>query len=240
MSDALTARDGTVPPNEKPPSHGVILRSWPKIIMMWPTLVAAIVCGIYAALYPPATQPQEGFTTMHAVNLVFMFVLAVNLMLLLYDLNLWGFITVVLIMAVLVLVVILLDYRYGNMWPRIARALSIRVVVNSAFYFLFAAILIFNLIIAWIITRFNYWRVEHNEIIIHRGFMQEQERHPTAQARFTLAVDDIVEYAILGAGTLIFKFADDGSVHRLDTVPFAHQKARKLDVLLGRVLVTEQ
>jgi hypothetical protein len=70
--------------------------------------------------------------------------------------------------------------------------------------------------------------------------MQEQERHPTAQARFKLVIEDIVEYGMLGAGKLTFYFGDDDTVHNLDTVLFVHKKAKKLDELLGRIAVTAQ
>jgi hypothetical protein len=214
----------------------VIIRSWPKIIMMWPTLVMAIVCGIFSAMYA-APEADADFGFLHLLSLIFMIVLAINLMLLLYDLRLWGFLLIVLAMAVAVLGIFLLDQRFGDAWGRIWRGMSIRVYANAAFYFLFSIVLLLNLFIAWVITRLNYWKIEHNEIIIHRGFMQEQERHPTAQARFTLVIDDIVEYGILGAGKLVFRFGDNNTTHELTTVPFVHRKAKKLDMLLGRVAI---
>ncbi len=214
----------------------VILRSWPKIVMMWPTLIMSIVCAVMMSMWPQP-KPEDGFTFMHGVGLAFLIVLAVNLITLLYDLHVWGFFLVVLSILTLVLGLFLLD-RWHDVWTNIGRALSIRVYANSAFYFLFSAVLVVNLIIAWVITRFHYWKVERNEIIIHQGFMHEQERHPTSQARFTLVVDDVVEYALLGAGKLVFKFGDDDSERELTTVPFVHRKAKKLDELLGRLAVT--
>ena len=93
-------------PAAEPEIHGsVILRSWPKIIMMWPTLIMSIACAIVMSLYPPPAV-GEPFRMIHLLNLVFLFVLALNLMLLLYDLNLWGFLVLVLIMAVAVLAVV--------------------------------------------------------------------------------------------------------------------------------------
>jgi len=158
---------------------------------------------------------------------------------LLYDLNLRGFLIVALLIVALVLALFLLN-REGKVWQAIGRGLSVRAFANSAFYFVFALVLLFNLFVAWVITRFNYWQVEHNEIIIHKGFMQEQERHPTAQARFKLVIEDIVEYGILGAGRLVFFFGDDESEHELATVLFVHKKAKKLDELLGRMAVVQQ
>jgi hypothetical protein len=235
----------SLPPDQEPASPiqaalggPIIIRSWPKIIMMWPVLLVSLVCGVLTTVYP-APNPEK-FETLHLVTLIFLVILAVNLMLLLYDLDLWGFLVLVLIMAVLVLALFLIDYHRGDVWQKIGKALSLRVYANGAFYFVFSLILIINLLIAWVITRFNYWRIEHNEIIIHRGFMHEQERHPTTQARFTLVIDDIVEYAILGAGKLVFTFGDSNKQHELTTVPFAHRKAAQLDVLLGRMAVTSQ
>jgi hypothetical protein len=215
-----------------------VIRSWPKVVLMLPTLFTALLCGVIVAIWGlPSTEPDAGFVWLHVVNLVFMAVLAINLTMVLYDLNLRGFLIVALLIVALILVLALLN-RGGEVWQTIGKALSVKVVVNGAFYFLFSLILAFNLFIAWVITRFNYWKVEHNEIIIHKGFMQEQERHPTAQARFKLVIEDIVEYGIMGTGTLVFYLGDDDTEHELPTVLFAHKKARRLDELLGRIMVT--
>lgn len=216
----------------------LVIRSWPKVVLMHPTLLAALICGIAMAL---RGMPPEGadFGGIHYVGLGFLLVVAINLTVVLYDLNLRGFVIVALLILALVLGLALLN-RGGGLWQWLGRALSVRVAANAAFYFVFALVLLFDLFIAWVITRFNYWKVEHNEIIIHRGFMQEQERHPTAQARFKLVIDDIVEYGILGSGKLVFYFGDDDTEHELPTVLFVHRKARRLDELLGRVMVTSQ
>lgn len=233
------------PQNAPPASSGVtagtsrrevlIIRSWPKIILMLPTLFMSLICGV-AMLVHDNTQEVNQFGTVHVWGIVFLAVLAINLTMLLYDLNLRGFIVVALLIIVLFLVMVLLNNQ-ENLWKILGKVFSVRVFANSAFYFTFAVVLLFNLAIAWVITRFNYWRVEHNEIIIHRGFMHEQERHPTAHARFKLVIEDIVEYGLLGCGTLVFTFSDDQTTHELRTVLFAHSKAKKLDELLGRIAV---
>lgn len=220
------------------PTDRVVIRSWPKIVLMIPTLIMALICGIYMSV---AGMPDPGapFGFDHFMGLAFLFILLMNLTMLLYDLNLRGFVIVALLIAVLVLIVFLVNQQSGTAWETIGKALSVRVYANSAFYFMFAFVLLFNLIIAWVITRFHYWAIEHNEIIIHKGFMQEQERHPTAQARFKLVIEDVVEYGMLGCGKLIFYFGDDQTEHELETVLFVHTKAKKLDELLGRVAVVQ-
>ncbi|HPD30444.1 MAG TPA: hypothetical protein PLL20_10640 [Phycisphaerae bacterium] len=224
------------------PIEALVIRPWPKIILMLPTLFAALICGILMLWYQmPTAEANATFgAVQHYIGLFFLVVLAVNLTMLLYDLSLKGFILVTLLIAVLILVLALINRSAEtSIWAIIGRFLSVRVVANDRFYFLFAMVLLFNLGIAWIITRFNYWKVEHNEIIIHRGFMHEQERHPTAQARFKLVIEDVVEYAILGTGKLVFYFGDSNTQHELSTVLFVHRKAKKLDELLGRLAVTQ-
>ncbi len=177
----------------------VYLRSWPKIVLLIPTFFMSLICGVAMRFY---SYPEgDAFTIVHLWGLIFLLVLAINLAVLLYDLSLRGFLIVVLLIVTLVLAISLLSTG-GSVWRHIGRALSVRVFANSAFYFMLCVVLWFNFVIAWVITRFNYWKVEHNEIIIHKGFMQEQERHPTAQARFKLVIDDIVEYANVGSEKL--------------------------------------
>lgn len=239
MSDAPDNSTTAAAPRRQMPEP-VILRSWPKIVMMIPTLIAALICGILSAIYqePPA---DAGFMGRHYFGLFFLLVLAINLTFLLYDLNLRGFVIITLSVIALVLGLFLLNQQFeGKVWSAIGRALSLRVWANAAFYFTLSMILFFNLAIAWIITRFNYWKVENNEIIIHHGFMQEQERHPTAQARFKMVIEDIVEYGLMGSGKLVFYFGDNDSEHELTTIIRVHRKARQLDELLGRVAVIER
>lgn len=246
MTETQTPAGSTEPPTSTHRASSgpepVILRDWPKIVMMLPTLFASIICGIIMAIHPEFPDPQASqFGWQYYVGLLFLLVLAINLTMLLYDLNLRGFVIVVLAILAMVLALFLLNnYAPGKVWRGIGRALSVRVWANAAFYFMIAIILLFNLAVAWIITRFHYWKVENNEIIIRQGFMHEQERHPTAQARFKLIIEDIVEYGLLGSGKLVFYFSDDSSQHELRTVLFVHSKAKKLDEILGRVAVIER
>ncbi|GMU20860.1 MAG: hypothetical protein AMXMBFR13_09560 [Phycisphaerae bacterium] len=226
-------------PNPEMSAQPVILRSWPKIILMFPTLVVAIVCGILMSIYGAPDPTRKDFDFRHMINLVFLIVLALNLILLLYDLTLRGFLIVALSVIVVVLALFLINQQTGKVWDTLRRVLSIRVYANAAFHFLFAAVLIVNMFIAWVITRFHYWVVERNEIIIHNGFMHEQQRHPTSSARFRLEIDDVVEYALFGSGKLVFTFADDRSEHILPTIMRVRGKAKQLDLLLGRVAVTQ-
>lgn len=227
------------PPKRPAAPEPVILRDWPKIIMMWPTLVVGLVCGILMALYSEPSGAVGDFRAIHYVGLVFLITLAINMTLLLYDLSLRGFIIVVLAILALVLGLFLLNQQF-KVWESIGKALSVRVWANAAFYFMFSLVLLLNLGIAWLMTRFNYWKVENNEIIIHEGFMHEQERHPTAQARFKMVIEDIVEYGLLGSGKLVFYFGDSNSEKELKTVLFVHRRAKALDELLGRVAVVER
>jgi len=239
MADAATQTSKASKPRSVP--EPVILRDWPKIIMMWPTLLVSLVCGIIMAMYQGTSPPPVEFARIHYVGLVFLIVLAINMTLLLYDLNLRGFVIVALAIIAMVLGLFLLNQQFeGKVWRSIGQALSVRVWANAAFYFMFSLVLLLNLAVAWLITRFNYWKVENNEIIIHEGFMHEQERHPTAQARFTLVVEDIVEYGLLGSGKLVFYFGDNNTEKELKTVLFVHRKAKALDELLGRVAVIER
>jgi membrane protein YdbS with pleckstrin-like domain len=241
MSETVTeSPSGSTAPAGRSAPGPIILRSWPKIIMMVPTLIAALVCGVLAAIYPEAPS-AEAFVSRHYIGLFFLLIVAVNLTFLLYDLSLRGFVIVSLAIVAMILALFLLNQHFeGKVWVTIGHALSLRVWANAAFYFTFAFVLLFNLAIAWIITRFNYWKVENNEIIINEGFMHEQERHPTAQARFKLVIEDIVEYGLMGSGKLVFYFSDNNTQHELTTVLRVHRKAKALDEILGRVAVVEK
>lgn len=220
------------------PIRSIVIRPWPKVVMLLPTFLASVICCVITSVSDrPAADASVGF--LNIMGVVFLMVLAINLTVLLYDLSFRGFLVVVLALLVLILAIFLLN-RQEVIREFMGKVLSVRVYANGAFYGVFSLILLFNLAIAFVITRFHYWIVDHNEIIIHHGFMQEQERHPTSAARFKLQIDDVVEYALFGSGKLIFTFTDEGKDRELSTVLRIRSKARQLDRLLGRVAVTHR
>ena len=81
MADASTQQEAG--PKRLAGPEPVILRDWPKIIMMWPTLLVGLICGVLMALYP-ISPSDERFVWNHYVGLVFRVTLAVIVTLLLY------------------------------------------------------------------------------------------------------------------------------------------------------------
>src|SRR6185369_15284356 len=67
-------------PTEEPTGmrrEAIVIRSWPKVILMVPTLLVAIICGFAMRTYTPPLAGSE-FQTVHVWGLIFLVVLAVN------------------------------------------------------------------------------------------------------------------------------------------------------------------
>ena len=53
-------------------------------------------------------------------------------------------------------------------------------------------------------TRFNYYEINRNEILHHHGYLGDIHRTPTTAMRMQKEIYDLLEYALLRSGRLIF------------------------------------
>ncbi len=174
--------------------HKIVIRSWPKMIFMLPTAVAALILGI-------ATSAFDGYA--NAFGGIFMIIFGLNLMILTFDFPRGSSLMLIVSVIAALLALFLLNQTI-NLIPPITNFFKSRQISASPeFYYFFVLIYAILAIAMYIQTRFDYWELEANEIIHHTGILGDIERFPTAGVKFNKEIVDVFEYIILGAGRLV-------------------------------------
>jgi hypothetical protein len=244
---------------------GMKIFTYPKIIFLMPTLFAALICGIGMTIIRDNTsdptkvrpgavivdhvgaEPHRETTeekivtrfrsTQNLIGVLFLGVLAINLIILGLDFPRFTVVLIVVAAAAVTFFLLWLSAWYD--WiPPVVRALeSVFAVANAQFYFLFASIIIFTFAIIFVTRYLDYWEILPNEILHNHGPFSDLERFPTTGLKFDKEIPDILEYAILRSGRLILHVANERKAIVLDNVLFIHQKEQQLKKLMSRLEV---
>ncbi len=288
----MTADPKQAPPPPPPPTdQGVRIFTYPKVIFLIPTLVAAIACGIgmmvirdqtrdpyeiLASTAPTASAKLEtpkpdaaGAKTAKAetpkstaatpapaeakvkeppvahrfgspqniLAMVFLTVFALNLLTMALDFPRFTVIALVLLCAALGFFVLWLNV-YFELLPPLVRVLeTVYAVANAAFYFLFASIILFIMVIIWATRYLDYWEILPNEILHNHGPFSDLERYPTFNLKFDKEIPDILEYALLRSGRLVLHVPGQSKAIVLDNVLWINHKEEELKRLMSRMEV---
>jgi len=98
-------------------------------------------------------------------------------------------------------------------------------------------ILAFILGIILISTRFEYYKIEMNEIYHKTGIFSSAERFPVKSLRFKKEIPDVFEFFLLRAGKFTIMPGQADEVMILPTVLNVNKKEKQLDWLLSHVSV---
>lgn len=239
--------------------------TYPKIIFIVPTLITALVCGIGMMLIgdntqdpayaqPAAAVSAEGDATGEPAATVterpsrfgspqslfaevFLFVFALNLLIMSLDFPRFTAIALVLLIAAMGFFILWLNV-YFELLPPLVRLLdNIFAVANSTFYFLFATAILFNFAIVFVTRYLDYWEIMPNEILHNHGPFSDLERFPTMHLKFDKEIPDILEYALLRSGRLVLNVYNQERVIVLDNVLWINSKEEELKRLLSRMEV---
>ena len=85
-------------------------------------------------------------------------------------------------------------------------------------------------------ARFNYWELESNRIIHHRGIFEKAESFSSQNSRVITSTDDIFERLLFRAGT-IHIIDPEKKLHVIENVYNAHNKDREIQEILSVVRV---
>ncbi len=176
----------------------VIVRPYPKVILLYPTALTALFCGLWQAF---AGEESEG--TKHVLGLVFYIVFGLNLLVFSFEFTRLKSLTI----GLGVLAAVFLCLWLGDRWPVVehlskfvrTRKFEMSTQLYLALFVYFALIFIG----VFINTRFNYYEIRHNEILHHTGFLGHVKRFPSPNLRMTKEINDVFEYVLLRSGRLI-------------------------------------
>ena len=203
----------------------VFIRSYPKVIFMYPLLITSFILWLLQLLSP--NNPIQIYGT------IWMIVLFVNLFIMAFDFSSAKFFVLVLVVVVVALLVVFLvlpnmDISIGT--------LNINFKLYPQFYAIISLILAVILGLVWLSSRFDYWKIERNEIYHKNGIFSSAERVPTKSLRLKKEIPDVFEFFVLRAGSITL-MPGHGDVIPLRTVLNINKKERQIDALLSYVSV---
>ncbi|HVX62432.1 MAG TPA: hypothetical protein VHC19_17570 [Pirellulales bacterium] len=214
----------------------IILISYPKIVFLYPTFLAALAAAIYLSFSSHALDVAHRPAVM--TSTLFLAVFAVNLVVLGFDFPRTTSLTLFFLGAAVAMGLVLLFEYYPEMLPRVTALLAkFRPLANAAFYWAFTAVLGVIFAVAYVVVHFDYWEVRPNELLHHHGILSNLERFSAPHLRIDKEIDDVFEYLLLRSGRLILQPSSERRAIILDNVPFIERKETQITRMLGALQV---
>ena len=215
-----------------PETKPIILVSYPKIILLYPTFVASILAALLTYFY--------NFESTHnqTIALVFLTIMTVNMVVLAFDFPRTTSLIVFFAFVTLGMGILLLSIYFPTLLPAVTSLLKeIKPQANSTFYICFASMLGLIYIGVFIHVRFDYWEVRPNELLHHHGFLSSLERYSAPNLRISKEIDDVFEYMLLRCGRLIIHPSNEPRAFVLDNVLGIDWKETAITKMLGALRV---
>jgi hypothetical protein len=234
MSQAYTPPG--IPPGaepESPPPKSVFLVSYPKVVFMYPTMIAALIAGCYMLL------PQnQNHNDTHFVALLFMAVFTVNLIVFAFDFPRTTSLTLFFFLAAVILGLLLLFRFNSEILPALHHIFdAYKPEANATFYFSVAGVLAAIYIAVLINVQFDYWEVTPNELLHHHGVLSNLERYASPSLKIDKEINDVFEYLLLRSGRLILHPSSEPRAVVLENVMNINAKEAILTKMLGALQV---
>ncbi len=209
----------------------VLIRPWPKVIFFYPTMVFCLVAWFLSSLFPTAHGLSQ------TLGLVFMLIFFINLLVFAFDFNRIKSITLIFGIIAVVFALIWMNSQWG-IWSSIQNLVNkINIQMNTQFYGFLSFIFCLIFAMVFMNTRFNYYEVNRNEILHHHGYLGDINRTPTTAMRMQKEIYDLMEYALLQSGRLIFYPATSREAIVIDNVLKVNQVEDRIKKLLSSVSV---
>ncbi len=211
----------------KEPTRRVIIRPLSNVIYLYPTWLASIGFGIWTST-ASVSEASPGVS-----GILFTLLFFFNLSVVAFDYTRLMSIVIVLL-VVIVGLVSSIEPAVGN---AIRSALDQPMFMNSTFYWIWA--LGFTLMLAVVIinSRFDYWEVKNNELLHHHGLLGDVERRSAPGLRISKEINDVMEYALLGAGRLVLTPAGEARDIIIDNVVRISKVETEMQDLLNTLRV---
>lgn len=189
--------------------HVLVIRSWPKMIFLWPTALMALLAGIISMAAPSWAE---------TMGHLFVTCFTLNLAVLTFDFPRSTSLTIFVTVITIVLGVILLNQKFGVVGPVQEWITGLEINASPDFYFAVFAGMVLLYIGMAIVTRFDYWELTNNELIHHTGLLGDVERFSTAGLKLNTELNDVFEYLLAGAGRIIMNVPGHPRPFVLDNV----------------------
>lgn len=203
----------------------IYLRSYPKVIFFWPLLLVSFFWWIFQMF---DDEPIGWLGT------AWMIVFFTNLFITAFDFSSTKFF--VLILAIVIILLLVAFFVLPNVTVDIDIG-DFNLGLTEGFYLTTTIILAIILGFVVLSSRFDYWKLERNEIYHKAGIFSSAERFPVKSLRLKKEIPDVFEYFLLRAGSMTLLPGRADEVIHLPTVLNIKKKEEQIDWLLSHVSV---
>ncbi len=204
----------------------IILRAWPKMLFFWPAALVALAAGVMSYMAPDNIERGEFW------GALFLVVFALNLLIITFEFPRSTSLILVLACVAIAWILVELNRRYNIVVPLTNFIEGLRLMATPDFYFALFMIYAILLVSMFISTRFNYWEISSNELLHHKGLMQDVERFSTNGLQYSKEISDFFEYLIGRSGKLILRIPGVDRTITLNNVLGINRVADSLDLIL--------
>jgi hypothetical protein len=187
----------------------------------------------------PMEKLERFWTPQNLLGMLFMAMLAFNLLTMGIDMPRFSIVAVVFGILFLLFFLLWLGsyFKFDLLKPIHAVIMHIYVAATRGFYFLFFLTLMGVFFVVWLTRWLDYWEIMPNEILHHHGPLSDLERFPTMNLKFDKEIPDILEFILLGAGRLVLHIPNVNKAMVLDNVLFITRKEEALKRVMSRLEV---
>ncbi len=209
----------------------IIIRTWPKLIFLWPTAALALLAGMLQSF---------GFASGWAnlLGTAFLLCFAFNLIVLAFDFPRSTSLTVFIAVVSVLLGVVLLNQQLNIIAPLRSWLGSLELHASRDFYLFIAVMMALIYVATMILTRFDYWELTSNELVHHTGLLGDVERYSTAGLKLNTEIKDVFEYLLARSGRVIMNIPGNPRPIVLDNVLRIRKLVEQSTALLSRRVVS--
>ncbi len=238
MAQSQPPKDDAPPPAPEETTQ-VIIRPYPKVVYLYLTWIASLVCGL---LHPEASVTDangalafsaEQVQTGHLLGRIWLAIFALNILVISFEFSRIRSVAI----AFFVIAFVFAGIQMGFL-DVVGQFLGgLQLLMNKVFYYVIAALFSIIYLLVFIASRFNYWEIQPNEILHHHGFLGDVQRYPTQRLKMKKEITDVLEHLLLRAGTLVLDPEGEERPIILENVINLNRVEDKVQRLLGTLKV---
>ncbi len=209
------------PAPEKEEIEQTILRPYPKVVFLYLTWIASLVCGIVTAM---SDSPEVHQTWTYVWVLVFTF----NLLVMSFEFGRMLSVAVVFFVLALVFLGAWLKIL-GKMFSFLTH---IQPSADHKFFFTIFVVFTVIYVFVFIQTRFNYWVVRRNELLHKHGFLGDVKRYNAQNIKINKEIPDVLEFILLRSGTIVVHPESEDRAFILENIVGINRKEREVKEIL--------
>lgn len=219
----------------------IYLVSYPKVVFMYPTMIAAFIAGIYMQFFSGGVEKYlvEGQQTGSAIMaILFLSVFAINMVVISFDFPRTTSLTLFFVLTALGLGGYLLAITFPNILPSLSGIIrSLQPVADATFYYIIGFLFVAIYGFVAMNSKFDYWEVRPNELLHHHGLLSDLERFSAPNLRIDKEINDLFEYMLLRSGRLILHPSQERRAIVLENVFFISSKEKDITRMLSALQV---